>query len=367
MKTSFLILLIMAFSPTLFAQQSIDKIMELSPKEVDFYNASAATYNVVMAYGKSEISSKKLPKVENLERLMSIDLVYTEFRRSERFNQPKLNRYRLESLKKVMPEIFKLENIQWNIIEQTGADNQTDAENLFHGFVFHLKEERGEEDIEQIDGIVNQKSEIEDSTVLKVFNRHNWDKMLITADLTGSMSPYIGQVLLWFKLNEIDKKAKYFLFFNDGNLTPDEDKKVGKTGGLYPSPATNYNDIENLAFKTIRSGDGGDWEENDIEALYNGIKNCPECQDIILIADNDSPIRDFSMIVMIKQPIRVILCGVDGYINPQYLNLAKATKGSIHTMEEDITNLMEMKEGETIEVKEKTYKIYKGNFVIVKS
>lgn len=367
MKTSFLILLLMAFQPLLSAQQSIDKIMELLPKEVDFYDATTADYKVVMPYAKSNISSKNLPKIEDLERLVSVDLVYTEFRRSERFNQPKLNRYRLESLKKVMPELFKLENVQWNIIEQTGADNQPDAEKLFHGFVFNLTEARGAEDIEYIEDVVNNQIEIEDSTVLNVFNRNKWDKMLITADLTGSMSPYVGQVLLWFKLNETDKKAKYFMFFNDGDLTPDEDKKVGKVGGLYASPATNYKDIENLAFKTIRNGDGGDWQENDIEALYNGIKNCPECQDIILIADNDSPIRDFSMTVMIKKPVRIILCGVDDYINPQYLNLAKATKGSVHTMEEDITNLMEMKEGETIEVKGKTYKIYKGNFVVVKS
>jgi nitrate reductase NapAB chaperone NapD len=367
MKKSFLIFVLTAFSTMLFAQQSIDKIMELSPKEVNFYDAAAATYSVVMPYGKSNILSEKLPKVEDLEQLVSIDLVYTEFRRSERFNQPKLNRYRLESLKKAMPELFKLENIQWNIIEQTGADNQADAEKLFHGFVFNMVEKRGTDDIERIDDIVNGKLEIEDSTVLEVFNRHNWDKMLITADLTGSMSPYIGQVLLWFKLNETDKKAKYFMFFNDGDLTPDEDKKVGKTGGLYASPATNYKDIENLAYKTIRNGDGGDWKENDIEALYNGIKNCPECKDIILIADNDSPMRDFSMIVMIKKPVRVILCGVESYINPQYLNLAKATGGSIHTMEQDITNLMQIKEGETIEIKGKTYKIYKGNFVIVKS
>lgn len=367
MKTRFLIFLFMAFSPMLFAQQSIDKIMELAPKEVDFYDATAANFKVVMPYAKSNISTKKLPTKADLERLVSVDLVYTEFRRSERFSQPKLNQYRLESLKKVMPELFKLKNVKWNIIEQTGADNVNDAEKLFHGFVFNMEEERGTEDIEYIEDIVNNQIELEDSTVLNVFNRNKWDKMLITADLTGSMSPYVGQVLLWFKLNETDKKAKYFMFFNDGNLTPDEDKKVGRVGGLYASPATNYKDIENLAFKTIRNGDGGDWEENDIEALYNGIKNCPECQDIILIADNDSPIRDFSMISMIKKPVRVILCGVEDYINPQYLNLAKATKGSIHTMEQDITNLMQMKEGEKIEINGKTYKIYKGNFVVLKA
>jgi hypothetical protein len=364
MKISFLFFLLLAFSPILFAQQSIDAIMELLPEEVDSYDESVAVYKIKMPFGKSNIILKQLPSVEDLERLISIDLVYTEFRRSVRFNQPKLNQHRLASLKKVMPSIFELENIQWNIIEQTGANNKVDAEKLFHGFVFNLAEELGAEDIEYIDDIVNKRLEIEDSTVLEVFNRNNWDKMLITADLTGSMSPYVAQILLWFKLNETDKKAKYFLFFNDGNLIPDEQKKVGKTGGLYASPAISYKEIESLAFKTIRNGDGGDWAENDIEALYNGIKDCPACQDVILIADNDSPVRDWRMMKLIKKPIRIILCGMDDYINPQYLNLARMTKGSIHTMEDDILDLMAMKEGQTVELYGRTYKIYKGQFVI---
>lgn len=350
----------------LSAQQSIDDIMVLKPEKIDYYDDSENTFYIKMPYAKSIIDKQKLPTVEDLDRLISIDLVYTEFRRSERFSQPKLNRYRLQTLKKAMPEIFELENVTWNIIEQTGATTMEEAEKLYHGFVINIGEERGSEDIEYIETVVNEENEEEiDSTVLTVFERNQWSEMLITADLTGSMSPYIAQVLLWFKLNNIDQRAKYFMFFNDGNSTPDSQKKVGKTGGLYQSPASDYETIEALAYKTIRAGDGGDWEENDIEALYFGIQNCPDCKDVILIADNGSPIRDWRMMKMIKRPVRVILCGVeDEYLNPQYLNLARTTKGSVHTMEKDITDLMEINEGESIEVNGVTYKIYKGNFVI---
>ena len=360
------IVLLLMVATILSAQESIDDIMALKPEKIDYYDNSEAIYNIEMPYAKRSVKKQNLPTVDDLQRLVSIDLVYTEFRRSERFSQPKLNRYRLETLKKAMPEIFELENVTWNIIEQTGATTMEEAKRLYHGFVINIAEERGGEEISYIETIVNEENEEEiDSTVLIVFERNNWSEMLITADLTGSMSPYVAQVLLWFKLNNIDKRAKYFMFFNDGDSTPDSDKKVGKTGGLYQSRASDYQTIESLAYKTIRGGDGGDWQENDVEALYFGIQNCPDCKDIILIADNDSPVRDWRMMSMIKRPIRVILCGVeDGYINPQYLNLARMTKGSVHTMEKDILNLMEINEGESIEVNGKNYKIYKGNFVI---
>lgn len=369
MKTSFLALLILTSISTISAQQSIDEIMELQPTITESYKPSNLIYNMTMPFGESRVRSKNLPKKEDLERLTSIDLVYTEFRRSKRFSQPKLNRYRLERLKKVMPEIFELDHITWNIIEQTNADNKADAEKLFHGFIFNLKKELGDKDIALIKEIVNQDNiePLPDSTVLKVFERNHWDEMLITADLTGSMSPYVGQILLWFKLNEIDKRAKYFMFFNDGNRMPDAQKKVGKTGGLYDLPASKYEEVEALAFKTIRNGDGGDWQENDIEALFFGIKRCPSCKDVILIADNDAPIRDWRMMKMINKPVRIILCGGDeGYVNPQYLNLARMTKGSIHTMEKDFENLMSLNEGQFIEIRGLKYKIYKGNFVVMK-
>lgn len=366
MKTVWSIAMLLMVAVTAYSQQSIEEIMALKPEKIDYYDDSENEYYIKMPYAKSNIETKNLPTIDDLDRLVSIDLVYTEFRRSERFSQPKLNRYRLQRLKKVMPEIFELENVTWNIIEQTGPTTMEEAKRLYHGFVINIAEERGREEISYIERIVNEENvESIDSTVLTVFERNNWSEMLITADLTGSMSPYIAQVLLWFKLNNIDERAKYFMFFNDGNSTPDEQKKVGKTGGLYQSSATDYETIKDLAYKTIRSGDGGDWQENDIEALYFGIQNCPKCKDIILIADNGSPVRDWRMMTMIKRPIRVILCGVENdSLNPQYLNLARMTKGSVHTMEQDITNLMKMNEGESIEVNGVTYEIYKGNFVI---
>ena len=350
------------------AQSTIDEIMKFLPQKVDFYDNTDDSLQIKMPYAKSTVESKKLPAPEDLSKIVSIDLVYTEFRRSDRFSQPKLNRYRLKTLQKVLPEVFELEDVQWNIIEQTGATDMEGAKELFHGFVFNFEEEYVSEEITYIKKIVSQSNEEKiDSTVLNIFERNDWSEMLITVDLTGSMSPYIAQVLLWFKLNNIDDKVKYFMFFNDGDDTPNDEKKVGKTGGLYQARANKYKDIESLAFETMRNGNGGDGEENDIEALYFGIQNCPDCKDIILIADNNSPVRDWRMMELIKKPVRVILCGTDDYpINPQYLNLAKITKGSIHTIEQDLVDLVNLNEGETIEIDGDEYIIYEGNFVRVR-
>jgi len=202
-----------------------------------------------------------------------------------------------------------------------------------------------------------------DSTVIAVLKRHNWTNMIITADLTGSMSPYTAQLLVWLKLNTTNDKVKQFVFFNDGDMKFDDKKVIGNTGGIYDTRSSKYEDVEKLAFTTMRNGSGGDAPENDIEALRKAIELCSDCKNIVLIADNWAPIKDISLLSQIKKPIKIILCGADFGINTDYLNLARATGGSVHTMESDLTELMKLNEGQEITVRGQTFKIEKGKFV----
>jgi hypothetical protein len=365
MKKQGLISVFVLLSVLASAQQHIDSIMRLVPIQVPQYAPPDGFYSVQMPFGKATITKKNLPDVEDLGRLVSVDLVYTSFKRSESFSQPALNRYRLESLRKAMPEIFAQQNVYWNIVEQTAGADKESAAKLFHGFVLNVEAPVGGSDIEYIQEIMNGNTveAFKDSTVLKVFERRDWDKMLVVADLTGSMSPYVAQVLLWLKLSDKDKKAKHFLFFNDGNLMNDSDKIIGKTGGLYSLPAKDYKSVEALAFRTIRNGNGGDDEENDIEAILAGLKDCPKCENIILIADNDADMRDVELMSGISMPVKVVLCGIkDGIINTQYLDLARATGGSIHTIEGDLMDLVKLNEGGMIEINDKVYQIKDGKF-----
>lgn len=206
----------------------------------------------------------------------------------------------------------------------------------------------------------------QDSTVTAVLNRHKeWNNMLIACDLTGSMWPYSTQLFVWHKLNFEKHKVQHFVFFNDGNSTPDNLKVAGKTGGIYHSTPSSFNQLKKDAQKCMMSGGGGDAPENDVEALLSGMNKCKDCNEIILIADNWANLRDYSFINQIDQPVKVILCGTQFGINEQYIELARKTGGSIHTMEEDITNLASMREGETIKIGKCKYKLQGGKFVKV--
>jgi len=67
-----------------------------------------------------------------------------------------------------------------------------------------------------------------------------------------------------------------------------------------------------------------------------------------MIADNWEDPCDMHLVNYLKSrgvPVRVIVCGVNGSFNMNYLQIARATGGSVHTMEEDLTNLASMKDG----------------------
>ena len=87
-------------------------------------------------------------------------------------------------------------------------------------------------------------------------------------------------------------------------------------------------------------GDGGDSPENDVEAILTGLKYLKGHDEVILIADNDSDVRDLSLIRTLDVPVRIILCGKRRKeIHDDYLTLAYQTGGSLHTLKKDIKDL----------------------------
>jgi hypothetical protein len=201
-----------------------------------------------------------------------------------------------------------------------------------------------------------------DSTVSAVFKRHQWKNAMVLADVTGSMYPYTGQLLKWLKLTMTDNKRRQFVFFNDGDNKPDEEKQIGKTGGVYKILTSKYDDVESEIYKAMRNGGGGDAPENNIEALITALDKCQSCDSVVMIADNWAPVKDISLIGSIKQPVKIVLCGVYDHINVDYLNIARKTGGSLHLIELDIYDLSKINEGGIIEIKGKKYQVINGEF-----
>ncbi len=204
----------------------------------------------------------------------------------------------------------------------------------------------------------------QDTSVFSIMNRNNnWNDMVFVVDVTGSMSPYTSQLFVWYKLNASKRHVKNFTFFNDGDSKSDGKKKVGETGGIYSSEATAADDVMKAGQKVMERGGGGDAPENNIEATLKALEKNPEAKEIFMIADNYANMRDQSLISKITVPVHVFLCGVSGgHYNTQYLDLARRTGGSVHTLDQDITDLMKLSEGETIKIGGETYKIKHGKF-----
>lgn len=345
----------------------------------------------------------KLP----LSKIRSIEYIKTNH---DPKRQTELDNERFNKLLEILPKSFKRYSQGFNFI----LVNQTNqpSRNLFHGFVISYEINTSKKSVKILDEILSSDSSLtieetdfyfdtldeyeyyiptfipgmdfsfsldkdiygnfdtsSSKNLISVVLKRNPEiirNSLITIDVTGSMMPYIAQVLIWQKLYYNKNNKQSFVFFNDGNRTPDYKKKTGNVGGIYQiDNSKGIKEVENMAKKAMSNGYGGDCPENNLEAVIKGLKKFPNPKNIIMIADNWATPRDLSLVAEINKPIKIILCGVYGSINPAYLDLARETEGSIHTIEEDLKDLMKLKEGETIEIAGHTYIIKKGKFNLI--
>lgn len=329
-----------------------------------------------MPYGESYVISEKDRQFLKSADVRQIDLVFTDYPKGQ--DLKKLNLNRIKEVESWHKALVSNPEISWKIIRQTDCKNEAEAKTMFHGIVVHYKGPQTEEDhlyeMSTISRYLPKESDIKDpvkwrkslpdSTIFKVFERNkHWKNIAVVADLTGSMSPYTAQLVLWFKLKINDQRIHDLIFFNDGDSTPNDLKIIGKTGGIYHGEGKNYQQVRELAMKTIQAGCGGDTPENDCEALLYAFEVAPKASEYILIADNFAPIKDIVLLEKINKPVRVVLCGNGFGINVQYLNLAKKTGGSVHTMESDLVDLIKKNEGEKFTFMNQKFKIEKGEIV----
>lgn len=293
--------------------------------------------------------------------IISIDYVYTQYK--DKKTQDKLNKRRIFEFYLTSPTLLNQSMTKWRFVEQLGFTKDEDAKKLFHGFVIQYRtsntyQPKNENEVKEDVKIRMERPR--DSLFSKVFTRNPQfiDDVVVT-DFTCSMSPYYLEVIAWYCLHKFQNEVS-FSFFNDGDGISNDKKLIGKTGGVHQVTTNSLDTIAKYVLETIKTGCSGDNPENDVEAILKSIEKNPKAKEIILIADNWSDMRDYSLRFQVDRPVRIILCGTENGINPQYLNLAYITKGSVHTMEEDLSNLFKLSEGSKFSLGGETFVIRFG-------
>ena len=199
---------------------------------------------------------------------------------------------------------------------------------------------------------VNQK------VVSKALFRNRWSPDLVIVDVTGSMYPFTADLLKWIKLSSLQKETD-FVFFNDGNDLPTNQKVMGKTGGLYHIKTNDFGVAKEKMFEAMRAGGGGDLPENNFEALLYGEKVAKPTGEVVMIADNYSYPRDEQLLARYSGKLKIILCHTEKGLNTQYLDLARKYGFSLHTLQTDILDLQK----EMIRIEGISYKREPSGFV----
>ncbi len=358
--------------------RSAQMIMSQGIKDIGHYDLASSnlkSFVIKMDYGASNIA-KQLSNFSVLgATIYSIDLVYTDFPKGQDLS--KLNLSRIQEMERFYPLLVQNPLIKWNILRQTDCNSEHEARGLFHGIVIYYLQSMSTTNLssasnklenylpEKINPLQAKKilDTMSKPTVIKVFDRHpQWKNAVLIIDLTSSMIPYNSQVALWQMLHGNCNMISEIVMFNDGNSAPRNVKKVGSTGGIYHGINMSYENLRKMSIMVCESGLGNDdFPENDLEAVLFAINKNPNAAQYILVADNDAPPRDMALLRFIHKPIRVVMCGAENGILPEYLEIARKTGGSVHTISKDIDDLIKKREGEVFTIGFQRFKISAGH------
>lgn len=329
-----------------------------------------------MDYAESKILNPEAwQRMQYRVKVKEIDLVFTQYpvdtaKWKTAYNE--LIESRIQSLFRLDPGL-RNSDIKWRLVLQTNCPNQAEAKKQFHGFVIKYKVTKPSvisipSTVWDIEKMLSGFAIPADSSIMGVLDRNkDWSKVLVIMDWTGSMYGYGAQVLLWHKLNLEQSGIKHFVFFNDGDHKRNWQKTIGSTGGIYYSESDDMPQLLETMSIVMENGWGGDRAENDLEAVLRGILLLNDYEEVVLIADNDSPVRDMQLLKAINKPVRIVVCGASGNakIQKDYLEIAFQTKGSLHTVDEDIVRMADLKEGEMINIHGTHYQVVRGRLEFI--
>lgn len=202
-----------------------------------------------------------------------------------------------------------------------------------------------------------------------VMDRNNFSNPLVIADASSDMAYIDDELEGWFAKNAKANPNSQFVFFNDGDMKPENQKTVGSTGGLYYTPALSLDKLSVFMNNVIDKSNDNDSPDNYVEALISGMKMAKQpYTDVVLLVDNHSTPRDMNLLSQVNHPVHVVVfCSIKGgcdhsFVRPDYLKIAWKTKGTLHINGIDYNDVSKLKNGETIKICETNYKLVNGEF-----
>jgi len=298
--------------------------------------------------------------------VVEINLIYTKYPLDKslwRTNYKKLLTDRLNQLF-LLDSTLNSEDIEWNLVLQTQCKSEQEAVLLPHGIeiVYEARSEGHSTDSvqpahqrlsetsetmeakvlqsnqNQLKRFLAQLSPSPDSTIERVFHRHlQWKNSLVIMDWTGSMYEFGVKLILWQTQHIKESGVKSLVLFTD-QRGDDNSKSIGDCGGVFYQENIDVKKLVKL-MKSLKNKESNDIEENNVDALLKGVEKSKDFSELIMIADNRSCMKDYCKADQIKVPVKIVLCGTQLGINPQYVNLAYQTNGSIHTLESDTKDI----------------------------
>lgn len=201
-------------------------------------------------------------------------------------------------------------------------------------------------------------------------NIDKWKNVVIVCDITSTMFPYTTQIFDWMNENTENTSIKGIVFFTDC------DSLGRQTRGRLPGKMFTVRTKDELVlwdtmFAAINNTENNkDKPENNIEALLYAQKHFPEADEFVMIADNSTQVKDMKQLSKVKKKVHIILCGETYEKNvafqSDYVQIAKRTKGTIHTLEDDIENISKVKEMSVVRVGNVYFRFHKGKFYTTK-
>ena len=335
------------------------------------------TVYLKMNYGSAEIlNPKSLINEIRDKRPRVVDLVMTLYPSDlENWEEDykELISERLASLEDLDSAFSMDRSIKWNLIIQDEDQSLCKAKKRIHGVVIHYSPLKSDFQKAKYNQTLRKmethySAQVEGKRMFEVVkrNKENWKNMLVITDCSGSMAPYGSEVLLWHLLRTDKDDVSKFAFFNDGEK---ESIEIGNAGGIHFTSIKDYRKITRAIkyYTELGYDKNNDHPENDLEAIIKSVNSSYSHQDVVVIVDNNSPVRDMELLNKINYPVRIVLCGVEKKedIHPDYIKLAFHSKGSLHTVEDDIDQFMKNKEGEIVMINKVKYRVEEDELVQV--